>query len=87
MAEAKNGVWIDKTTGKVVRSQPERGRLLVSPGKEITPNLQAVIDRYEDNYANFEQATAPAVVETRAEPEPDEKPEPKKPARKSAKKA
>lgn len=65
MAEAKNGVWLDKDTGKVVRSQPERGRLLVSAGKEITDNVQAIIDRYEDNYATFEQATAPAAEETR----------------------
>ena len=65
MASNDNGIWLDKETGKVVRSQPERGRLLVSAGKEITPNVQALMDRYEDNYATFEQATAPADVETR----------------------
>jgi hypothetical protein len=66
MAKNDNGVWLDKDTGKVVRSQPERGRLIVSAGKEITDNVQALMDRYEDNYANFEQATAPTNVETRA---------------------
>lgn len=76
MAEAKNGVWLDKDTGKVVRSQPQRGRLLVSPGKEITDNVQAIIDRFEDNYDNFEQATAPAVETREAAP-----------AKKAAKKA
>jgi hypothetical protein len=66
MAKNENGVWLDKATGKVVTSQPERGRLIVAAGKEITDNVQAVIDRYEDNYANFEQATAPTNVEKRA---------------------
>jgi hypothetical protein len=66
MAKNENGVWLDKESGKVVTFQPERGRLLVSPGKEITDNVQAQIDRYEDNYANFEQATAPDNVEKRA---------------------
>ena len=65
MATADKGVWLDKDTGKVVRSQPQRGRLLVSEGKEITDNVQAIMDRYEDNYANFEQATAPSNVERR----------------------
>lgn len=65
MAEAKNGVWLDKETGKVVRKEPARGRLLAAPGDEITDDVQATIDRYEDNFATFEQATAPDNVETR----------------------
>lgn len=70
MPKAENGVWLDKDTGKVVKTAPARGRLLVSAGKEITPNVQAMIDRYEDNFANFEQATAPAAEETRTAPAP-----------------
>lgn len=61
----ENGVWLDRETGKVVKKQPARGRLLAAPGAEITANVQAIIDRYEDNYATFEQATAPAAEETR----------------------
>ena len=66
MASNENGVWLDRDTGKVVKSKPARGRLLVAPGKEITANVQAQMDRYEGNYANFEQATAPDNVEKRA---------------------
>lgn len=65
MASNENGIWLDTETGKVVKSQPERGRLLLAAGKEITPNVQSLMDRYEDNYANFEQATARGDVETR----------------------
>ena len=66
MAKAENGVWLDRETGKVVKSKPARGRQLVAPGKEITSNVQALMDRYEDNYATVEQATAPDNVERRA---------------------
>lgn len=68
MAEAKNGVWIDKDTGKVVRKQPTRGRQLVAPGKDVGKTEQAFIDRYETNYetAQAEQFT----VETATTPAP-----------------
>ena len=81
MATADKGVWLDKESGKVVRKEPARGRLLVAPGDEITDDVQATIDRYEDNYANFEQATAPADVETREASPADE------PAKKATKAA
>ena len=45
MAESK-GVWLDKDSGKIVKSRPARGRQLVAPGKEITAREQAIIDRY-----------------------------------------
>lgn len=66
-SDNENGVWLDRDAGKVVKKQPVRGRLLAAPGKEITSNVQAIIDRYEDSYATFEQATAPAVEETRGD--------------------
>ena len=66
MASKNEGVWLDRDTGKVVTSEPSRGRLIVAAGKEVTPNVQALIDRYEDNYATVEQATAPDNVERRA---------------------
>ncbi len=65
MADNKNGVWLDRETGKVVTSQPVRGRLIVTPGGKITKNVQSLIDRYEANYATVEQATAPDVPEKR----------------------
>src|SRR5687768_5206519 len=65
MASKNDGVWLDRETGKVVTSEPARGRLIVAPGKEVTSNVQALIDRYEGNYATVEQATAPD-VETRS---------------------
>lgn len=66
MADNDNGVWLDLDTGEAVTTQPQRGRLLVAPGDEVTDNVQSLIDRYEDNYATIEQATAPDVPETRS---------------------
>lgn len=50
-----NGVWLDQETGKVVTSKPARGRQLVAPGKEMTPQLDALVARYKG-----EDAPAPA---------------------------
>ena len=47
------GVWLDKDTGKVVTKAPHRGRQLVAPGHEVTPELQANIDLNEANHATF----------------------------------
>lgn len=67
MAKNENGVWLDTESGEVVNEQPARGRQIVAPGKEITPNLQRIIDLYQANADTqaVEQATAPANVETR----------------------
>lgn len=82
MAESK-GVWLDKDTGKVVRTQPSCGVQLVPPGKDVDEKAQALIDRYEANYevALGEQAR----VETATTSEP--KATPAKRAAKSTKKA
>jgi hypothetical protein len=55
---AKNGVYVDTQTGKVVRKEPEQGIQLVAPGGEITDAVQAAIDRYEDDTV-VATATAP----------------------------
>lgn len=60
MAESK-GVWLDKDTGKVVKSAPARGRQLVAPGKDIdSAEVDAIVERYESQY---EVATAPDTTE------------------------
>lgn len=56
MADNK-GLWLDKDTGKVVKKQPSRARLLVSPGKDAnSETVKALVSRYEENY---ETASAP----------------------------
>lgn len=46
MNDNHSGVWLDTDTNKVVRSEPENGRLLASPGVEISPEIQARIDLF-----------------------------------------
>ena len=75
---SKTGLWLNSVTGKIVRSEPERGRVLVHPGAEIPEHLRAVID------GGAERAVAPKNRETRG---PDDGPgEPVKPAPKKSKK-
>ena len=70
MATAKDGVWLDHESGKIVKSQPSRGRQIVAPGKEMTPKLEALVDLYEANTdtRSVETATAPPAPETRTAP-------------------
>ncbi len=67
MASNDNGIWLNKETGKVVKSKPSRGRQIVAPGREVTANLQNIVDLYEANSDTtaVETATAPPAVETR----------------------
>lgn len=46
------GVWLDSLTGKIVRKEPERGRILVHPGADIPEHLA-------DAIAGEERAIAP----------------------------
>jgi hypothetical protein len=45
---SKNGVFFDTKNQKVVKTQPEEGIQIVAPGGEITPSVQADIDRFTD---------------------------------------
>lgn len=64
MAEtSKSGVFFDTQNNKVVNSQPVEGVQIVAPGGEITPTVQADIDRYTDVENGVE--SAPATVTTR----------------------
>lgn len=51
------GVYLDRVTGKLTRTQPARGKVLVQPGHTIPEHIQAALD-------GNERATAPAAKET-----------------------
>ena len=63
------GVWIDAKTGQVVTAAPEEGRLLVSPGGLITPDVRDSIDRAKE----AAPVTAPSVPAEEPEEEGDSK--------------
>ena len=67
MATAKDGIWLDHETGKVVKKKPARARQIVAPGKELTPQVEALVELYEENADTrlVETATAPPATETR----------------------
>ena len=67
MATAKDGIWLDHETGKVVKKKPARSRQIVAPGKELTPQVEALVELYEANAdtRSVETATAPPAPETR----------------------
>ena len=69
MATAKNGIWLDHDTGKVVKKKPARSRQIVAPGKEMTPQVEALVELYEANAdtRRVETATAPPAPETRTD--------------------
>jgi|GEM_PF-2534408 len=62
------GVWLDKVTGRVVRTAPERGRQLVAPGHEPTRAQLDTIERFKANYATtttVDETPEPAPVPAR----------------------
>jgi hypothetical protein len=67
MAIAKDGIWLDYETGKVVKKKPARSRQIVAPGKELTPQVKALVELYEANAdtRSVETATAPPATGTR----------------------
>lgn len=42
-----SGVWIDTRTMRVVRDEPEEGRLVAAPGEELTAAHLAVIEAFD----------------------------------------
>lgn len=44
MAITKTGIWLDKLTGEIVHTEPERGRLLVPVGDEVPDHVQVMLD-------------------------------------------
>jgi hypothetical protein len=67
MATAKDGIWLDHETGKVVKKKPARSRQIVAPGKELTPQVKALVELYEADAdtRSVETATAPPAPEKR----------------------
>ena len=57
------GYWFDTKANKVVEKEPEEGRQIVSPDAELTPALEAEIERYrrvergDDTVATITTAT------------------------------
>lgn len=64
------GVWLDSLTGKIVRKEPERGRVLVHPGDEIPEHLRAAVsDGEERAVAPSKREKAVAKKKTAKKPE------------------
>ncbi|WCO67879.1 hypothetical protein PO878_03965 [Iamia majanohamensis] len=66
MAESTNGVWLDKATGKIVHSQPERGRQIVPPGRSATNAEKATVELYRENTETVAAELHDAPTEGRA---------------------
>lgn len=56
-----SGVWFDKKSGKVVKSQPVEGRQLVAPGHEPSATEQRLIDAYSGDTAPAATVTSKSV--------------------------
>lgn len=67
MSQSPTGVWIDQATNLVVEAEPVEGVLLVAPGGEITPDVEAAIERARVASAPVETADEPADIETGAD--------------------
>jgi hypothetical protein len=67
---AKNGVYFDTKTNKVVEKQPEEGIQLVAPGGEVTGHVKARIDQFKAIEAGEPGAapTATMTVEPKSDP-------------------
>lgn len=58
MATSKTGIWLDKLTGKISTTEPERAKVLVHPGAEIPEAVQATLDARTQKAAAPEKAPA-----------------------------
>lgn len=73
---SRTGKWVDSASGRVVESEPAEGRLLVSPGGPITPDVREVIRQAE--------VAQPPAVDESAPDEPDTSEGESEPAEKDA---
>lgn len=48
-APVSTGVYFDSASGRIVDSPPVEGVQLAAPGVELTPAVQALIDRFAES--------------------------------------